>query len=74
VYYWKTIFNRLENKFEFLLVNVQQIKHVPSRKTDVKDSEWIAELLWHGLLRGSFIPPEGQCELIELTRHRVNFV
>ncbi|MEI7988167.1 MAG: IS110 family transposase [Chloroflexota bacterium] len=72
--YWKPIYNILEGNFELLLVNAQHIKHVPGRKTDVKDSEWIAELLRHGLLRGSFIPPEGQRELKELTRHRANFV
>lgn len=72
--YWKPIYNILENNFELLLVNAQHIKHVPGRKTDVKDSEWIAELLRHGLLKASFIPPAGQRELRELTRHRANFV
>jgi len=72
--YWKPIWNILENNFELLLVNAQHIKHVPGRKTDVKDSEWIAELLRHGLLRPSFVPPAGQRELRELTRHRANFV
>lgn len=72
--YWKPIYNILENNFEVLLVNSQHIKQVPGRKTDVKDSEWIAELLRHGLLKGSFIPPAGQRELRELTRHRSNFV
>jgi transposase len=55
--YWKPIWNILEEQFELLLVNARHIKQVPGRKTDVKDSEWIAELLQHGLLRGSFIPP-----------------
>jgi hypothetical protein len=64
----------LENNIEVLLVNAQHIKHVPGRKTDVKDSEWIAELRRHGLLKASFIPPVGQRELRELTRHRTNFV
>jgi transposase len=72
--YWKPIYNILENNFEILLVNSQHIKQVPGRKTDVKDSEWIAELLRYGLLKGSFIPPLGQRELRELTRHRSNFV
>lgn len=72
--YWKPVYNILENNFEVLLVNAQHIKHVPGRKTDVKDSEWIAELLRHGLLKASFIPPVGQRELRELTRHRTNFV
>ena len=72
--YWKPVFNILENNFEVLLVNAQHIKAVPGHKTDVKDSEWIAELLRHGLLRASFIPPLGQRELRELTRYRSTFV
>jgi transposase len=72
--YWKPIFNILEANFEVLLVNAQHIKAVPGRKTDVKDSEWIAELLRHGLLKASFIPPKGQRELRELTRFRSTFV
>lgn len=57
-----------------MLVNAQHIKAVPGRKTDVKDSQWIAELLQHGLLRPSFIPPIAQRDLRDLTRHRTNFV
>jgi transposase len=72
--YWKPIFNILEGSFEVLLVNAHHIKAVPGRKTDVKDAEWIADLLQHGLVRGSFIPPVGQRELRELTRHRSNFI
>jgi transposase len=72
--YWKPVFNILEAPFEVLLVNAQHIKAVPGRKTDVKDAQWIAELLQHGLLRASFIPPPVQRELRELTRHRSNFV
>lgn len=72
--YWKPVFNILENNFEVLLVNAQHIKAVPGRKTDVKDAEWIAELLRHGLLKASFIPPVGQRELRELTRYRTTFV
>jgi transposase len=72
--YWKPIFNILEGNFEVLLVNAHHIKAVPGRKTDVKDAEWIAELLQHGLVRGSFIPPPEQRELRELTRHRSNFI
>lgn len=68
--YWKPIWNLLEGQFEMLLVNAQHIKMVPGRKTDVKDSEWIAQLLQHGLLRGSFVPPTPQRELRELTRQR----
>jgi transposase len=72
--YWKPVFNILEAHFAVLLVNAQHIKAVPGRKTDVKDAQWIAELLQHGLLRASFIPPPVQRELRELTRHRSNFV
>jgi transposase len=72
--YWKPVFNILEAHFEVLLVNAQHIKAVPGRKTDVKDAQWIAELLQHGLLRASFIPPVAQRELRELTRHRTTFV
>jgi transposase len=72
--YWKPIYNILEENFEVLLVNARHTKQVPGRKTDVMDAEWIADLLRHGLLRGSFIPPVGQRELRELTRHRTNFV
>ena len=72
--YWKPVFNILENNFEVLLVNAQHIKVVPGRKTDVKDAEWIAELLRHGLLTASFVPPLGQRELRELTRYRSTFV
>lgn len=72
--YWKPVFNILEGNFEVLLINAQHIKAVPGRKTDVKDAEWIADLLQHGLVRGSFIPPEPQRELRELTRHRANFI
>lgn len=68
--YWKPIWNILEDQFQILLVNAQHIKQVPGRKTDVKDAEWIAQLLQHGLLRGSFVPPRPQRELRELTRQR----
>ena len=72
--YWKPIWNLLEDRFQILLVNAQHIKHVPGRKTDVKDSEWIAQLLQCGLLRGSFVPPTPQRELRELTRQRRQLV
>jgi transposase len=72
--YWKSVFNILEGNFEVLLVNAQHIKAVPGRKKDVGDAEWIAELLRHGLLRASFIPPKGQRELRDLTRFRSTFV
>jgi transposase len=60
--------------FTLLVVNAQHVKAVPGRTTDVKDAEWIAELLRHGLLRGSFIPPKPQRQLRELTRHRTTLV
>jgi transposase len=72
--YWKPIYNILEDNLELLLANAQHIKAVPGRKTDVKDSEWIAELLRYGLLKASFVPPRGQRELRELTRFRSTFV
>ena len=72
--YWKPIYNLLEGHFELLVVNAQHIKAVPGRKTDVHDSEWIADLLQHGLLKASFIPPSSQRDLRELTRYRTNLV
>src|SRR2546422_1441254 len=72
--YWKPVWNLLEGQFEVLLVNAQHIKAVPGRKTDQKDSEWIADLLQHGLLRGSFVPPQPIRELRDLTRYRVSLV
>jgi len=69
--YWKPIYNLLEvEEMPTLVVNAQHIKAVPGRKTDVKDSEWIADLLRHGLLKGSFIPNREQRELKELIRYR----
>jgi transposase len=72
--YWKPIWNLMEDRFTILLVNAQHIKHVPGRKTDVIDSEWIAQLLQCGLLRGSFVPPTPQRQLRELTRQRRQLV
>jgi transposase len=72
--YWKPIFNILEGRFHVLLVNAQHIKQVPGRKTDVKDCEWIAQLLQHGLLRGSFIPNRPLRDLGDLTRQRVQLL
>jgi transposase len=68
--YWKPIFNILEGTFEVILVNARHIKAVPGRKSDVKDCEWIADLLAHGLVHGSFIPPAPIRQLRELTRYR----
>jgi len=72
--YWKPVYNILEGQFELLVVNAQHLKAVPGRKTDVRDAEWIAELLAHGLLRGSFVPPVRVRELRELTRYRTSLV
>jgi len=72
--YWKPVFNILESRFPVVLVNAHHIKQVPGRKTDVKDSEWIAQLLQHGLLRASFIPPRPTRELRDLTRQRTRLV
>jgi transposase len=68
--YWRPVYNLLEADHEIILVNAQHIKAVPGRKTDVKDAEWLADLLRHGLLRASFIPPQPVRELRELTRYR----
>jgi len=72
--YWKPVWNLLEDRFTILLVNARHIKQVPGRKTDVKDCEWIAQLLQHGLLRGSFVPPQPIRELRDLTRHRAKLI
>jgi transposase len=73
--YWKPVYNLLEVAgFELLLVNARHMKAVPGRKTDIKDAEWIADLLRHGLLTASFVPKREQRELRELTRHRRKLV
>jgi transposase len=72
--YWKPIWNLLEERFDLMLVNAQHIKQVPGRKTDVKDCQWIAQLLRHGLLKRSFVPDRGQRELRDLTRMRTTLV
>jgi transposase len=72
--YWKPVWNLLESRFELLLANAQHIKSVPGRKTDVKDAEWIADLLRHGLLKPSFVPDRPQRELRELTRYRTSLI
>jgi transposase len=72
--YWRPVFNLLEEGRTIVLVNPQHMKAVPGRKTDVKDAEWLADLLRHGLLRASFIPPRPIRELRELTRYRKTLV
>ena len=68
--YWKPVYNVLEEEFEVWVINARHIKNVPGRKTDVKDAEWIADLLRHGLVRASFIPDRPQRELREVVRYR----
>jgi transposase len=72
--YWKPVWNVLEDSFALVLVNPQHMKAIPGRKTDQKDSEWVAELLRHGLLKASFVPERFQRELRELTRYRTRLV
>ena len=72
--YWRPVYNILEGAFELLLVNARHVKGVPGRKTDVKDCEWLAQLLEHGLVRGSFVPPEPTRDLRDLTRFRKTLI
>ena len=72
--YWRPVFNVLEGSFEVILVNAQHMKAVPGHKTDIKDSEWIADLLRHGLLQASFIPPKPIRDLRDLVRYRKTLV
>jgi transposase len=72
--FWKPVYNILEGAFTIIVANAQHIKNVPGRKTDVKDAAWIADLLRHGLLQASFIPPLPQRDLRDLTRQRTNLV
>lgn len=72
--YWRPIYNLLEGHFELLVVNAKHVKNVPGRKTDVKDAEWLAQLLQMGLLKASFVPPAGQRAMRDLTRHRSTFI
>jgi transposase len=72
--YWKPIWNVLEGRFELLLINAQHFKAVPGRKTDMKDCEWLAQLLQHGLLRGSFVPPTMLRDLRDLNPNRAILV
>lgn len=73
--YWKPVYNILELlNLDTIVVNAQHMKNVPGRKTDVKDAEWIADLLAHGLLKGSYVPDKDQRELREITRYRKSMV
>jgi transposase len=68
--YWKPVWHILEGNFELVLANARQVKNVPGRKTDVNDAQWIADLLAHGLIRSSYVPPKPTQELRDLTRTR----
>jgi transposase len=72
--YWKPVWNVLEGHFPLLLANPFHMKNIPGRKTDQNDSEWIADLMAHGLLRPSFVPPREIQQLRDLTRYRVKLV
>jgi len=72
--YWKPIFNILESQCQVMLVNAKHIKQVPGRKTDVKDAEWIAQLLQHGLLKASYIPEAPQRNLRDMVRYRIKLI
>jgi transposase len=72
--YWKPVWYLLEDRFELLLCNAQHVKRVPGRKTDISDAQWLAQLLEHGLLRASFVPPPPIRELRDLTRYRKTLV
>src|SRR6266536_2933145 len=73
--YWKPVWYVLEERgFELLLVNARHVKILPGRKTDVGDAAWLCELLEHGLLRGSFVPPPVIRELRDLTRYRKRLI
>lgn len=72
--YWKPLWNLLADRVNLVLVNAHHVRAVPGRKTDVKDSEWLADLLRHGLLRPSFVPSRPQRELRELVRYRTSLV
>src|SRR5262249_20084676 len=72
--YWKPVFYLLENDLECWLLNARHLKAVPGRKTDVRDAEWIAQLVQHGLVRPSLVPPEPIRQLRDLTRYRTEIV
>src|SRR6266568_4910494 len=72
--FWRPVFNLLEGRFQVILVNAQHMKAVPGHKTDIRDSEWLADLLRHGLLKASFIPPKPIRDLRDLVRSRKTLV
>ena len=72
--YWKPVWHILDGEFELVLANAMHIKNVPGRKTDVKDAQWIADLLAHGLIRSSFVPPTAIQDMRLLMRTRKQLV
>src|SRR5438132_12425621 len=72
--YWKPVWHVLEGHFELVLANARHIRNIPGRKSDVNDAPWLADVLAHGLIRGSFVPPEPIQELRDLTRTRQQLV
>jgi transposase len=72
--YWKPVWHMLEGPFELVLANARDVKNVPGRKSDVRDADWISDLLAHGLIRSSFVPPQPIMELRDLTRTRKQLV
>jgi transposase len=72
--YWKPVFNILEDALEVILAHARKVKHVPGKKTDIQDCQWLADLLRHGLITGSFIPPKPIRELRDLTRYRQKLI
>src|SRR5215212_4880205 len=72
--YWRLVYNLLDGNFVVWVLNAQHVKNVPGRKTNVKDAQWLADLLRHGLVRPSFIPSAAQRALRDLTRERTNFI
>ncbi|GLB58518.1 IS110 family transposase [Cytobacillus sp. NCCP-133] len=72
--YWKPVWNILEDTFRLVLANARHVKNVPGRKTDVKDAEWLAQLLRCGLIESTFVPPEDIRDLRDLTRYRKKLI
>src|SRR5262245_23755602 len=72
--FWKPVWHVLEGQFELVLANARHLRHIPGRKSDVNDATWIADLLAHGLIRSSFVPPAPIHELRDLTRTRKQLV
>jgi transposase len=72
--YWRPVWHALDGRFELTLANAAAVKNVPGRKSDVSDAAWLADLLAHGLVRGSFVPPEPIEQLRQILRTRTQYV